>query len=964
MNSNQYFNSFLSYETFLKTQTSLFFSIVSLNVRSISSISKFNKFKTIITQFSKLPDIICIQETWFESTLIQLYNIPGYNSVHCCRSDGYGGTSVFIRKNILYTVESSESKDFIESIILTIESQKVSGKPIKLISLYRSQKCNFKTFSDYIENQLYLLAQSPCILVGDTNVDFLMNPLANVLSDLFSSYDFKNCHTLVTRPCSGTSIDNVFSNIHTSLYIESIESNLSDHNLIAIRLDSQSQRQDFTEIVRYYCNYDQVKRKLNNNLSLSNLTGDPNNDTKFFINVVTNAVSSSTLITKKRIPLKHEITPWINGNLQALIEYKKKLLKARRRQRYKGDIEISLKRISKVIKVAMKECMMKYYHENLYKIQTEPRKCWQFLNQTLGRNSKSKNCLRNDNGDVIHNDAEKAEIFNLYFLNSVKNLNRQIEYNSNDHCNLLRTLRYTSRQFSLNYTTSNEVSDFIADLQLNKSAGSDCISSRCMLECKEIVAPLLSKIFNFAIYSSTYPDILKIHKVIPIPKEINCTSIDKFRPVAVLSVIDKIFEKILHEQLLSYLEEENLLYPNQYGFRKGCGTDEAVINVINYICGGLDRGYTSVGGIFYDFTKAFDLVDHSIMIQKLEFYGVRGQELNLFKSYLENRRQYVQCYKSRSSMGNVEFGVPQGSVLGPLFFNIYLNDINNLGLNGKIFMYADDLCILYPYKEHLVFKTFAERDAALITEYARLNKLVLNPNKTKLLRFRPQPNRDQYRNTILIDGKEIAEVETIKYLGIILQNNLSWQQQIQHVRSIISPALGILYKLKYKLDEKTKYIIFQALVHSHLNYLTLIYGFRKNAELKSLQIIQNKSLKTVFNLPQLFPTLTLYKDVVKTVLPIYGIYKMQLLIYVYKVVHGIGHHTTSFPRNQIVFNTRNNSNLRLARCRLETTKQRIEFIGSLEYNNLPNFLKDSLTISTFKQRLKEYFLQNIEMLLI
>lgn len=955
---NQYFDSLLTFNTHIKTQNNDSLFVITFNVRSISSFAKFNQLKSILSQFSKIPDVICIQETWFDKNLLQLYNIPGYDCVHSTRYDCFGGTSIYIREDLNFSVEVCDSKDFIETIRICIKNIKVNGKPLKILSFYRSPKNNFQVFLNFIEESLNDLSQSPYLIMGDSNVDFLQGSSSHILMDLLNCYDCRNCHNLVSRPISGTSIDNIFSNIEHILQIDSIECCISDHNIIGCRIKQPVITRQFYETERSSCNYELVSEKLSNDSEIFNLTGNPNDDTFKVIGSITNAVSCSTVTYKTIKDVKDDIAPWMNKNIHKLLLYKKKLLKLRKKMPNNVDIKYNLKRISKVIKIACKQSMKDYYYENLCKIKQEPKKCWQFLNKTLGRNTKT---LYNIGNDIT--DEDKAEIFNHYFINSVETLKRKIESTAVDNFNSLRTVKYIRNEIQIQHTNYSEIENLVLHLEMNKSPGKDTITAKCIFECKDVIIPFLLKIFNAIIDYSIYPDALKVHKIIPIPKEKISNTVDKFRPIAVLSTIDKIFEKILYKQLSTFIENESLMFPNQYGFRKGCGTDEAALNVVNFICNSLDNGFTAVGGVFYDFTKAFDLIDHSILLNKLQFYGFRGRNLELIRSYLTNRKQFVQINASKSSLQNIKYGVPQGSVLGPLLFAIYLNDINNLELNGRMFMYADDICVLYPYKENLVLKTYVERDAALISEFARINKLMLNPTKTKFIRFMPRPNLSS-NISICMDGNEILEVDTITYLGLKMQSNLSWHHHIEQIRSKISPALGVLYKLRYNLDTTTKLIIFQSLIQSHLNYLTHIYGFRKNADLKSLQVIQSKALKLIYNLPLLYPTLSLYTDVVKNILPIYGLYKMKTLIYVYNALHGIGHHTICFSRNQTVFNTRNSHNLRAVRCRLEITKQKIEYAGSLEYNNLPQHIKDCCTISSFKNKLKEYLLQNIEMLLI
>lgn len=510
-----------------------------------------------------------------------------------------------------------------------------------------------------------------------------------------------------------------------------------------------------------------------------------------------------------------------------------------------------------------------------------------------------------------------------------------------------------------------QMREIVMNMDTQKSPGNDKISPRFVRECVDEVAPTLVEIFNKIISTSEYPDILKIHKVVPIPKQSHASSVNHYRPVAVLSTIDKILEKILFNKLLLYLESNNLLYDGQFGFRRGCGTEDAVLNVVKCICEGLDKGSHGVAGLFFDFTKAFDLVDHDILLRKLSLYGIMGSELSLFKSYLSNRKQFVQINESKSHMASVVHGVPQGSGLGPLLFSIYVNDLKNLGFKGQLYMFADDVCMFYPYKYDLVLKSNMERDVALLFEYARLNGLMLNPSKTKMVRFRPQAYSLNHDFSVNVDGILICETQSVKYLGITLQGNMSWDIHIDNVKRKIAPAIGILYKLKNKLNEKAKRMIFQSLVQSHLGYLAVVYAYNRNSNsLKSLQSMQNRALKIVYNLPLTYSTIALYKDVAKTILPIYGLHEYQVLMFVFKCIRKLGHHTIAFTQNQTNVNTRNRMNLRIPLCRLEKSKQRIDYIGSVIYNDLPSDLKTIIRFSNFKFSCKMLLCSKFETLLL
>lgn len=955
MNYNQYFSDLTTFKNWYnnKNRKSLF-NVISINMRSISSIDKFNLFKTLVNNLPKLPDVICVQETWFREDLTQIYKIAGYKAIHCCRFDSYGGTSIFIREGIQCKTETIKSHNFIESITLTLTKIKSNGKALKLITFYRSPKCNETLFLLFLENLLSCHGRSPCILVGDSNVDVLANHTSEGLVNTLSNYDFRNCHSMISHPKSKTSIDHVYSNINETLHINSIECNLSDHNLIHCDIQIESRVNHVTEKIKVFCNREKAARLIRDNILALDVSDATAVDINSLISIINNAENESTTRTKEKI--KHNITPWINGNLGKLIDLKDKLLRNRRKNRGNEKIESMLKSISKVVKKAYNNSMNNFYIYNVESTKSEPARTWNFLNETLGRSNNREVCILDDRGEIIQDDLEKAEVFNNYFLKTVQDTKSQIIVMPNDHFNSLRTLRRALNTFHLFCPGVSEFEGIITKLSSAKSRGHDNISSGNIIECRDVIIPYLIHVFSNMLMNSTYPEILKIHKVIPVPKEANTSTVDKYRPISVLSVLNNIFERVLHDQLSEYLECNVLLSKFQYGFRKGCGTEEAAVNVINTICKGLDDGFKGVVGVFYDLSKAFDLIDHEILINKLSFYGVRGTELALIKNYLCNRRQYV-CIKGNSSnFGSVKYGVPQGSVLGPLLFKIYLNDIANLDLTGKIFMYADDICLIYPYIHETVVKAYIARDAALISEFIRINKLFLNATKTKVMRFKPYSDRNTF--SVYINGEVIEEVDCIKYLGLHIQNNLAWDKHIKQLKAKTSRGIGLLYKFKNKFKQETKFLLYRSLIESYYNYMPIVYGFNNSTQLKSLQRMQNKSLRIVANLPATYSTVTLYRDIFQTVLPITAIYKKRLLLYVYKCLNKIGHHTIEFPINQQAINTRNNTNLKVVRCRLECTKQRVEFMGSREFNNLPQTLKSANTISLFKSLLNNYLLQN------
>ncbi|XP_075167930.1 uncharacterized protein LOC142240098 [Haematobia irritans] len=801
--------------------------------------------------------------------------MDGYSVVHCCRRDGYGGTSLFVMDTLKYTVNRCESRHFFDVIQISLVDLKVKGKPLSITTFYRSQKCDLNSFYSFLEDCVQYSGRYPSIYVGDSNIDCLDDNLSTDLSNILFQYDYKNCHVLVTRPGSGKSLDNVYSNIHDMIGVNSIECDMTDHNIISCNVSLETQGSDFTRYRISRCDYDILLEQLQRRLAVTYSSRGSLDYTSSFIQVFTESIDVSTTVIEKTVSTRYRIVPWVNRNLQALIELKKKLLRKRCKRGLGASEERILKQLSMIVRKAGRISMNMYYQDKLEGLQQNPKRCWKFLNEQLGRNLNKDLQLVNDRGEFVAEGSEMCELFNDYFIEIPKLLKEKVVRLSGDHCNLLNSLTQSPHIFGFRNISEDEVTASFSALEMDKCPGHDGISGKMLVKCRELVVPALTYGFNQMITTSQYPEAFRIAKVIPIPKEKGAKNSADYRPIALLSSVDKIFQRILYSQMMSFLSEHKIVQDFQFGFRKGCGTQEAVVNVMDMICDGLDSGFGGVAGVFYDFSKAFDLVECEILLQKLLLYGFDGYSLKLIRSFLSDRKQYVQIKESRSEMAYVQYGVPQGSVLGPLLFMLYINDIANLKLFGKLVAYADDISLFYPYNHDVILRAQIERDAETLREFARINRLVLNAEKTKVVRFRPHSAGNYL--SVSICGRDVLECSSVKYLGIHLQSNLAWDLHIQSIKGKIAPAIGLLYKFRNKFSDGTNLLLYNSLIHSHLNYLPIVYAYRKSGALKSLQRMQNKALRIVYKLPRMYSTISLYQNVAKTILPINGIYKMQLL---------------------------------------------------------------------------------------
>lgn len=936
------------------------FKILYFNAQSISSVSKFNNFKEQLFSIPHKIHVVAIGESWIQNDQVQLYKLPGYNNIFSCRDDGYGGVAVYISDDLEFdTIEIKTG--YTNSIEVNFPKILINCQPLCIYAFYRSQKCSINEFLLNLESKLEQIGNQNVLILGDSNIDTKkIEGTSQLFVNICESNYFTICNNNITRRNSKSIIDHVICNFleHTQIEISTIDvdKTISDHNFLLTKLQLKVSDKNYIFFEKKYVDFDAVVKELASNFHCNIIDTFPNSDDlcEFLITELNKTVTKYTTVREIKIRLKYLLCPWVNSDLIRLIKLKKNLRKKHKKQPENLDILDRMNRISTLVNKCMKSLRDNYYLTKFNLVSGNPKSTWRELNTMLGRKEHVPINKIVTSDETFSKPKDIAEVLNNYFADIGKNMSDSIKSNPGDTINKWDNLERVHNDLVLTAVDINEVIDTINKLESNKSCGYDGITVKCVKICKEILAPPLTRLINICFQSGKYPDVLKIQKITPIFKNGEKTKLENYRPISVLPIFNKIIEKIIFERIYNFLESENFFYNKQFGFRPKMSTSTAAVELMNMIIENIESRMI-VGGVFLDLSKAFDTINHSILLKKLNYAGIRGSSFQLLENYLYNRTQCVSIGGMESSLREVNIGVPQGSVLGPLLFLVYINDMAKIPITGTLLLFADDSSLFYPSRNEHTNVINIEHDLVVLFEYFRINKLSVNVKKTKFIQFRA-PHRAIDTTEICINGNVIQESKSLKYLGLIINNTLDWNQHIEHITNKISPVVGIMRKFRNKLPTSVLRLIYFSLVQSHISYMLEIYGSQNGINMKTLQRLQNKAIKHMYRLDIRTSTLLLYSSISRGILPIKAMYIYELGIWMYKNIQNKLKSNLYFQKQQHDHATRTQSNLCLPKVRTNYAKQRIEYIGSLTFNSIPVEIKSSPTVSIFKNKLKTWII--------
>ena len=458
-----------------------------------------------------------------------------------------------------------------------------------------------------------------------------------------------------------------------------------------------------------------------------------------------------------------------------------------------------------------------------------------------------------------------ADSFNKFFANVGPTLSEKIPKGRNFQ-HFLNEVDKPEKVFRL-----HEVNDFIIRAVIKrfknkKSSGMDGFSNKVLKDiCPEIL-PHLTKVINLSIRTGQIPVFMKTARIIPVFKKGDDRDLNNYRPISILSVFGKVLEKVVEKQLRDYLEDNNLLFKNQFGFRSNFSTNDALLKLMDFVSKGINSG-EKVLAIFLDLKKAFDTCNHDILLHKLEYYGIKGVALVWFHNYIKNRQQYTTFGADKSKKEDISCGVPQGSILGPLLFLVYVNDIDRVSDFLKI-LYCDDTTLAASNRSVTELFEYANHQLNIISEWFASNKLTLHPSKTYFVLFNSSGSSGTLPKLELC-GHAIAQIssssddidlQAIKYVGVLIDEKLSFKPHIESIRKRAQKYIFMINRAKKFVPQNVKVLLFNALIKSLIEYGIVVWGSCCKYSLQPLVKIQKKAIRSIHNVSYCYHTLPLFQS--------------------------------------------------------------------------------------------------------
>lgn len=957
------YHDLTSYKSAIPNNSTDYINVLHINARSLNK--NFDQVISFVKSLPKLPDVLCISETWLNANNVHLHEIDGYTSYHVYRPIGSlgGGVAIYVK----YGLQSEIINDFCmcdENAELCSVRIILPSNSYSITCLYRpySKYAKVNEFNAFIDNLLSnsFFTNNRNILTGDFNINLLEHESHPPTNSFISTMQSNSYFPHISRPtrfpdinasAASSLLDHIWINFNEPVSSGILHFPLSDHLPVFINIPVPSKVCNIMHKINFRLQnranrlkFTQTLSNIDWNLYLTSSDTDKNCD--IFLDKLYNIYYSCFPKITKTITSKRLSKPWLTQGLINSTKHKFQLYKL-----YKlGSITLDhYKHYRNYLNNIIKQKKSEYYLQKFASFRLNTKKIWELIKEikSTKNNQNTASHTLNYNDTVLNTPHEISNAFNTYFSQIAPELSSQLPRAQNSHTSYLQGNFLSSMNIPL--VAANDTVKAITALK-NKKSNVDEIPVIIIKENKNLLAEPLSKLFNDSIKDGVFPTRFKLAKIIPIHKSGSKTKVSNYRPISILSVFSKIFEIIMKNFLMSYLSKQKILNNRQFGFRPGLNTFDA-INLFTSDLHNALNNHKSIISIFIDFSKAFDTVDPNILVDKLQHYGIRGCVQKWFKSYLTGRSQFTSYNNSKSTIKPIQLGVPQGSILGPILFLLYINDICYASTALSTIQFADDSTLYMIGDNPTDLINRANRALSAFAEWCLANRLTINTTKTFYMLFTNTTTKYQPLPRLAILDEDITQVYKTKFLGITFDKNLTFKYHISNLCLKLSRSVALLLKIKNFVTIEIMKIMYYAHIFPHLIYCNPIWSTTYPCHLQNLNILHKKIIRIMSNSDFLQHTPPLFKDM--NILQLTDLSNFSIASYMFKQIASNSTSTLTQTHNH---STRNKHSLQIPHHSLTLFQHSLMFKGPKIWNSIPTYVKESVSLNTFKRKLKDHLL--------